>query len=70
MKQGRVTVKVIPDNRRPKSGERFPLKLRITFKGERKYYATGYDATQEEWDLINSKEVRANGRQYGTIWAL
>lgn len=58
MKQGRVTVKVIPDSRRPKSGERFPLKLRITFKGERKYYATGYDATEEEWDLINSKEVR------------
>lgn len=56
--QRRMDVKVIPDNRRTKSGERFSPKLRITLKGERKYCATGMMLSKEEWDQINSKEVR------------
>ena len=39
MKQERVNVKVAPDVRRSKNDERFSLKLRITCKGLRKYYA-------------------------------
>jgi integrase/recombinase XerD len=60
MKQSKVNVKVIPDCRRLKDHKRLPLKLRITHKGTRKYYGTGYDASIEEWEIINS--VDAKGR--------
>jgi integrase/recombinase XerD len=58
MKQNNVHVKIVPDIRRIKTASKFPLKLRITYKGERKYYATGLDASPEQWDAINSAEVK------------
>ena len=58
MKQDRVNVKTVPDIRRIKTASKFPLKLRITYKGERKYYATGLDASPEQWEAINSAEVK------------
>jgi len=63
MKKDRVSAKVLPDNRRTKSEGRFPLKLRITYKGERKYYGTGFDASADEWEAINSAGVRGNLRR-------
>lgn len=63
MKQDKVNVKVVPDVRRSKNDDRFPLKLRITYKGDRKYYATGYDSTDEEWLIINSSEAKASLRK-------
>ncbi|MEZ2441719.1 phage integrase SAM-like domain-containing protein [Chitinophaga sp. RCC_12] len=63
MKKDRVNVKVVPDERRSKNDKRFPLKLRITYKGVRKYYATGYDSTEEEWDMINSADAKASLRK-------
>ena len=53
MKRDKVNVKIVPDVRRSKNNERFPLKLRITYKGDRRYYATGYDASDEEWMMIS-----------------
>ncbi len=71
MKQERVNVRIVPDTRRKKYEDRFPIKLRITFKGERKYYGTGYDANQEEWDKINSAaasgELRKAKVELGSI---
>jgi integrase/recombinase XerD len=58
MKQDKVYVKIVPDIRRLKTGAKFPLKLRITYKGERKYYATGLDVSDEQWEIINSAEVK------------
>src|ERR1700722_3405132 len=58
MKQNNVHVKIVPDIRRIKTASKFPLKLRITYKGERKYYATGLDASPDQWDAINSAEVK------------
>jgi integrase/recombinase XerD len=58
MKQDKVYVKIVPDLRRIKTDSRFPLKLRITYKGERKYYATGLDASPAQWEVINSPEVK------------
>ncbi len=55
-----VLIKIVPDVRRLKNDDTIPLKLRITFKGERKYYGTGYSATNNEWQLINS--VAAKGK--------
>ena len=48
MKREKVNVKMIPDIRKSKSNVRFPLKLRITYKGERKYYASGYGASDQD----------------------
>ncbi len=63
MKQDKVNVKIVPDVRRFKENERFPLKLRITYKGERRYYATGHDASDEEWTTINSADSKGKLRK-------
>ena len=68
MKQNIVTASIVPDNRREKSDGKFPLKLRVTFKGKRKYYATGYDVDIVGWRLI--KENRAKGELRKTSLAL
>ena len=62
MKQGIVNVLVIPDKRRKKNSERLPLKLRITYKGERRYYSTGHDVSLEEWNIVNSENAKKNLR--------
>lgn len=63
MKRYKVSVKVVTDVRRTKNNKRFPLKLRITYKGERRYYATGHDASDEEWMIINSAESKGKLRR-------
>ena len=51
-------MKIVPGIWRIKTDSRFPLKLRITYKGERKYYATGLDASPDQWEVIISSEVK------------
>lgn len=63
MKQEIVNVKVVPDIRRFENDERFPLKLRLTYKSIRKYYGTGHDASWEEWEIINSAEAKTGLRK-------
>ena len=63
MKQEKVNVKVVPDSRRSKESNRFPLKLRVTYKGDRRYYATGHDASIAEWNIINSVDAKRNLRK-------
>jgi len=58
MKKNLATASVVPDKRRGKNDGCLPLKLRITFKGERKYYGTGMDATEEEWQAIQQKVAK------------
>jgi integrase/recombinase XerD len=58
MKKEKVGVKVVPDNRREKDEARFLLKLRITYKGRRRYYGAGYDVTNEEWKVVNSADAK------------
>ncbi|MDP3129307.1 MAG: site-specific integrase [Sediminibacterium sp.] len=62
MKEHRVTVKVILDTRRSKVSGKYPLKLRLTCKGERRYYNTIYDISTEEWEAINSDQVKGRLR--------
>jgi integrase len=59
VKQSNVTASITPDKRLIKKKGMFPLKLRITYKGERKYYATGYDANIQEWKIIQAGKTRA-----------
>ena len=63
MKQKNVTCGIVPDKRRLKADELFPLKLRITYKGERRYYATGYDSNKTNWTLIQEKKARGKLRK-------
>ncbi len=50
MKKQNITVKVVPDKRRIKDTKRFPLKLRITYRGLRAYYGIGHDATAKRME--------------------
>lgn len=63
MNQDNINVKVVPDVRRGKEGERFPLKLRITYKGRRRYYGVEHDASTEECEIINSAAAKGNLRK-------
>jgi len=58
MNKSNITIAVIPDYRRKLQNQKYPLKLKITFKGKRRYYATGYSATKDEWQIINSGTVK------------
>jgi integrase/recombinase XerD len=66
MKEQKISVKVVPDARRVKNDKRFPLKLRVTYKGIRKYYATTFDVTEEEWQSVNSAEAKGRLRKIKT----
>src|SRR6185437_270152 len=63
MKKDRVSVAILPDIRRVKEEGKYPLKLKITYKGERKYYGTGFDATDKEWEAISQGNVRGDLRR-------
>lgn len=63
MKQNNVNISIIPDKRRVKEDETFPLKLRLTFRGVRKYYATGCDANLHDWQLIQEDKVRGKSKK-------
>lgn len=54
MKASKISIKVLPDKRRITIKGKLPLKLRITFKGRRKYYSTGFSVTENEWTKANS----------------
>ncbi|ODT35096.1 MAG: hypothetical protein BGN92_05160 [Sphingobacteriales bacterium 41-5] len=58
MNKEKITTQIIPDTRRKTSDERYPLKLKITYKGERRYYGTGYTANNKEWELINASNPK------------
>lgn len=44
-----VTVASVLDNRRAKNSGVYPVKIRVTFRRDRKYYATGKNLTEAEW---------------------
>jgi integrase/recombinase XerD len=63
MKEQKISVKVVPDARRLKNDKRFPLKLRVTYKGVRKYYATTFDVSEDEWQIVNSANAKGRLRK-------
>ena len=68
MKQRNITVTIVPDKRRIKDDVTFPLKLRVTYQGNRKYYATGFNASLNDYLLM--KENKARGELRKTNLAL
>lgn len=65
MKQNNVIASIAPDKRRKKENDTYPLKLRITYKGLRKYYATGHNANINDWKLISSGKAKGELRKMG-----
>ena len=63
MKQRNITVAIVPDKRRIRNDVSYPLKLRITYKGTRKYYATGYHASLNDYSLMMQDKVRGESRK-------
>jgi integrase len=52
MKNYAPTVSVMLDDRRAKENKLYPIKLRVTIKGERKYYPLGQDCSKEIWEAV------------------
>ncbi len=47
-----ITVASILDQRRAMTEGAFPVKIRVTFKRQRKYYSTGKNMNTEEWEKL------------------
>jgi integrase/recombinase XerD len=66
MKQNNAIAAIHPDKRRVKNDGLIPIKVRITFKGSRKYYATGYDVDLANWNLIRENKARGELKKTST----
>lgn len=56
-----ITVCSILDSRRKTQVETSPIKIRVTYKRERKYYSTGKLITQDDWERlpnVKNRELR------------
>lgn len=58
MKQRNITVTIVPDKRRVKDDATYPLKLGVTYQGKRKYYATDYNTSLDDYLLMKKNKVR------------
>ena len=47
------------DTRRTKPNEKYPVKIRVTYRRDRRYYPTGKDLTPEEWEMLGATKARA-----------
>ena len=67
MRTKQVTASVILDGRRAKSNGKFPLKLRITYGGQRDYYPLSeeFDCTPETWAVV--EKSKGGGEQIRAI---
>lgn len=54
-----ITVASFLDNRRATINGLFPIKIRVTYKRERKYYSTGKELSLEEWDKLSNTKSKA-----------
>jgi integrase/recombinase XerD len=57
-----ATISIILDTRRMKQGNKYPVKLRITFQRTPEYYTTIFDLTKEDWEKLSATRV-SNGLQ-------
>ncbi|MDR1742306.1 MAG: site-specific integrase [Dysgonamonadaceae bacterium] len=48
-----ITVAAMLDNRRETKSGAFPVKIRVTYKRDRKYYSTGKNLTVSEWERLD-----------------
>lgn len=53
-----ITVASILDNRRKTIKDTYPVKIRVTYKRDRKYYSTGKELSTEEWRKLPESKAR------------
>ena len=53
-----ITISSILDQRREMNGGTYPIKIRVTFKRERKYYSTGKNLSTEEWEKLSDTKSK------------
>lgn len=53
-----ITVSAMLDNRRPNLQGEFPVKIRVTYRRDRKYYGTGKNLTIEDWGRMPTSKSR------------
>lgn len=53
-----ITVSSILDQRREMKDGVYPVKIRVTFKRERKYYSTGKNMSAEEWGKLSETKSK------------
>ncbi|HRI59587.1 MAG TPA: site-specific integrase [Saprospiraceae bacterium] len=58
--KNKVSVKVILDKRRPKKNGIYPVKLRVTYQREQKYFPTNYDLNEEDFEKITNGTARGD----------
>lgn len=49
MRSGKAITALCLDIRRATIEDKYPVTLRVTYKGERRYYATGFHLSKDEW---------------------
>lgn len=53
-----ASVNNILDQRRQKQDGTYPVKLRVTYQRQQRYYSTGINLTGEQWAKVNSLKPR------------
>jgi integrase len=53
-----ITISSILDQRREMNGGTYPVKIRVTFKRERKYYSTGKNLSAEDWEKLSDTKSK------------
>lgn len=54
-----ITVSAFFDDRKETLRGTYPIKVRVTFKRDRKYYSTGKNLSREEWEKLPATKTRA-----------
>jgi integrase len=55
---------IVNDLRRPKADKTYPVKLRITYQRDQKYYSTGIDVTKADYERMNGQRPRPPFDEY------
>lgn len=58
----KVSISIILDKRRQKKDKTYPVKIRATFKGQPRYYGTGHDLTESDFDRVMGDRPRGNAK--------
>ena len=53
-----ITVSSFLDNRRKTKKGKYPVKIRVTYKRVRKYYSTGKNLSEEEWNRLSETKSK------------
>lgn len=54
-----ITVAAMIDTSHPKQNECYPVRIRVTYARQRRYYSTGKALTPDEWAVLPTTKVRA-----------